>query len=241
MTHRMYADLAWAWPVISPPADYVSEAGQIIKLIKKYARRPVHRLLHLGCGGGHLDFTLKLDFAVTGVDLSPQMLDLARKLNPQVTYQCGDMRTIRLDQRFDAVLVADSIDYMLDEADLQAACQTAHAHLAPGGVLCLLPDVTAESFEQHETGAYTETSEDGAAITILRNHFDPDPQDTTFEMTFVYLIRRNGLLNIETDRHLAGIFPTAVWLRSLKQSGFSAKTVHVNKHAPRFVGIRNQR
>lgn len=239
MVQRMYDDLAWAWPIISPPGEYVNEAWQIIKTVKKYARRPVHSLLHLGCGGGHLDFTLKLDFAITGVDLSPQMLRLARKLNREATYHIGDMRNIRLDRVFDAVLVADSIDYMLTEADLLATFHTACEHLAAGGTLCLLPDVTAESFEQHETGAFTETSRDDVAITILRNHFDPDPSDTTFEMTFIYLIRQNGQLTIETDHHLAGIFPADVWLRLLKQAGFSARAIRTKKHAPIFIGIRN--
>jgi trans-aconitate methyltransferase len=35
------------------------------------------------------------------------MLDLARQLNPDCTYHAGDMRTIRLDETFDAVFIAD--------------------------------------------------------------------------------------------------------------------------------------
>lgn len=109
---RLYGDLAWIWPLISPAEDYVEEAERICQAIGRYARLPVRSLLDLGCGGGHNDATLKRHFSVTGVDISPPMLSLAQSLNPEVSYLQGDMRSLRLEQRFDAVLIADSIDYM---------------------------------------------------------------------------------------------------------------------------------
>jgi SAM-dependent methyltransferase len=238
--HRMYHDLAWTWPIVSPPGEYVTLAWQIATLLRKFARRrPIRSLLHLGCGGGHLDFTLKQDFAVTGVDLSTPMLELAHKLNREVTYIEGDMRQIRLNKVFDAVLVADSIDYMLTEDDLLATFRTACEHLPSCGIFLLVPDVTAESFEQHEMAAFTKTAPfDDIAITILRNHFDPNPFDTTFEMTFVYLIRQNSQLRVETDHHLAGLFPSATWLNLLEQAGFIGRTIRKKKTAPYFIGIK---
>ena len=51
-----------------------------------------------------------------------------------MSYHLGDVRSFHLDQRFEAVIVADSIDYMLTEEDLRAAFQTTYHHLIPGGV-----------------------------------------------------------------------------------------------------------
>lgn len=59
----------------------------------------------------------------------------------------ADMRSLRLDETFDAVLVHDAIDYMTTEHDLAAAFETAAAHLQPSGQLLIVPDDTAESFE----------------------------------------------------------------------------------------------
>ena len=70
----------------------------------------VETLLHLGCGGGHNDYTFKKHFKVTGVDISENMLKLARKLNSEVTYYYGDMRDIKLTGCFDAVTILDSIN-----------------------------------------------------------------------------------------------------------------------------------
>lgn len=41
-------------------------------------------MLHLGCGAGGHDFHFNQHFAVTGVDLSDGMLELAKKRNPEV-------------------------------------------------------------------------------------------------------------------------------------------------------------
>lgn len=98
---RLYGDLAWLWPIISPSEDYVEETEFFSKTIKRHSKIEVKTLPHLCCGGGHNDYTFKKHFKVTGVDISEDMLNLARKLNPEVIYQNGDMRTIRLREYFD--------------------------------------------------------------------------------------------------------------------------------------------
>ena len=75
---RLYDDLAWLWPIVSPPEDYREECVEYRQLIEQRSRRPVRSLLHLGCGGGHHDYHLQRHLAVTGVDRSPAMLALAR-------------------------------------------------------------------------------------------------------------------------------------------------------------------
>lgn len=235
---RMYDDLVWTWPIISPKEDYVEEAGEFRSLFLKHSQAEVRTLLHLGCGGGHLDYTLKRYFELGGVDLSEGMLALARELNPEVSYHQGDMRTVRLDQAFDAVMVADSIDYMLTEADLRAAFATAYAHLRPGGVFCTYAEETRERFQQH--GVHHATHKRGdVEITLIEHYYDPDPSDTVYEMVFVYLVRRAGQLELYTDRHLGGLFAERTWLELLRQVGFEARRVQLaGGEIPSFVGIK---
>lgn len=106
-------------------------------------------LLDLGCGGGHSDYTLKKHFEVTGVDVSEAMLALAKRLNPEVTYSLGDMRTVQLGKTFDAVTIFDSINYMLAVEDLGAAFVTAFKHLKPGGGFLTLVEETPERSQQN--------------------------------------------------------------------------------------------
>lgn len=103
---------------MSPPGNYVEESRLFSRVIKKSARINVKTLLHLGCGGGHNDLTFKKYFKVTGLDLSPRMLALARELNPQCEYVPGDMRGPELNAAYDAVFAGDSINHMLSAKDL---------------------------------------------------------------------------------------------------------------------------
>jgi SAM-dependent methyltransferase len=220
---RLYHDLAWTWPIVSPPERYVREAQEIRRLIR--GRAPDARtLLHLGCGGGHLDMTLKRSFEITGVDLSPKMLALARRLNPKVPYRVGDMRSIRLRRTFDAVVIADSVAYMRTERELRAAFGTAFVHLAPGGVFLTYVERTPATFRQNAT-TRTIARRGDVEVVMIENQHDPDPTDTTYESTFIYLIRRRGRLRVETDRHRLGFFPLPVWLRLLRMTGFRVTQV----------------
>ncbi|MFC1972548.1 class I SAM-dependent methyltransferase [Chloroflexota bacterium] len=106
---RAYSELAWTEPIIAPPEEYTEETEQYSKAIKEHSKIEVRTLFHLGCGAGGNDYTFKKHYNVTGVDISENMLEIARRLNPEVVYYHGDMRTIELGECFDAVAVPDSI------------------------------------------------------------------------------------------------------------------------------------
>jgi SAM-dependent methyltransferase len=239
--NRLYNDLSWTWPIISPPQDYIEESAEYRDLLCKHAKIEVKTLLNLGTGGGHNDFSLKRFFQVTGVDLSPAMLALARKLNPEVAYIEGDMRTVRLDQTFDAVCIFDAINYMLTPEDLSAAFETAYAHLKPGGVFLTYVEQTPEGFVQNKTSVSGHTKGD-VEIIFIENMYDPDPADTTYEVTFVYLIRRGGKQEVQIDHHVTGIFPLPIWIRLLKETGFEVvrteTTASEFEKIPTLIGIK---
>ena len=219
---RLYSDLAWTWPIISPVVDYIEETELFSKLIREHSKIEVRTLLHLGCGGGHNDYTFKKDFKVTSIDISEEMLTLAKKLNPEVNYQYGDMRTIRLEERFDVVTILDSINYIKTVEDLQRTFITAHEHLKPGGVFLTFVEQITGQFKQNNTTCSTHSQGD-VEITFIDNYYDPDPTDTSYEAIFIYLIRVEGKIEIHTDRHLCGIFKLKTWLELLKATGFEVK------------------
>ena len=219
---RLYNEFAHLWPVISPPEDYAEESEHWRTALRDQlgpGRRPI---LELGCGGGHLLSHLTDDFEAEAVDLSPQMLELSRKLNPGVEHHLGDMRTVRLPRKFDAVLAHDAISYMLTERDLRAVFATARAHLRPGGVFLAAPDLVQDTFRPrvlHWPGRPPSTP-DGLKVTVEEHIRDPDPSDTVVESLLVYTITENGLARVEEDLHLSGLFPIATWMKLLGEAGF---------------------
>ncbi|MBM4451606.1 MAG: class I SAM-dependent methyltransferase [Chloroflexi bacterium] len=228
-----YNELAWTEPIIAPPEEYAEETEQYIKVIKEHSKIEVKTLLHIGCGAGGNDYTFKEHFKVTGVDISENMLEIARHLNPEVAYFHGDMRTIELDGCFDAVAIPDSIAYMAMEEDLQSALVTAQKHLKPGGVLLIVAS-TAEQFSQNNF-IYTGTRGD-IEITVFENNYIPDPAETIYEATLIYLIRRQGELEIYTDRHILGLFKLQTWLGFLKKAGFDiVNQTNIDHAYDRFI------
>ncbi|ADH86803.1 class I SAM-dependent methyltransferase [Desulfurivibrio alkaliphilus] len=230
-TNRLYTDLAWLWPLWGDVAtEYAHYCRHVSGLIKRHGQlqsgTPPGTLLVIGCGGGKNVFNLKGEFSVTGVDLSPVMLAQARKLNPECTFIQGDMRSFRLADTFDAVLMDDAISHMNCLDDFTAALQTAHAHLKPGGVLIVTPDVTTENFRQNHTTvspAAPGTAPPGLEVVFVENIYDPDPSDQQYEATILYIIRDQGRLRIETDHWTLGLFSLNTWRRVLHETGF---TVH---------------
>jgi len=236
---RMYSDLAWLFPLISPPDEYTYEATELWETIKHHAKLQPKTLLDLGSGAGHLDYHLKKHLNITAVDCSDKMVEIARQLNPEVKYHVNDMRRIRLGIQYDVVLIADSLIYMLSEDDLRSAFKTAFEHLAPNGIfltyLDAFRDHPRENEVRHSTYYY-----DNLVVTHIEHYFDPDPSDTTYEMIFINIIRANGKFNIELDHHLGGIFDLELYSRLLREVGFHViKSFLRVQSVPMFVCKKN--
>lgn len=226
-SRRLYHDLSWIWPVVSPPEDYVEETESFIQTIRQNSGIDTKTILHLGCGGGRNDNTFQNQFAVTGVDISQEMLRLAKELNPGSEYIHGDMRSVRLGRTFDCVAALDSVNYMKTEEDLNRLFRTAFLHLNPGGVFLTVVEESRERFKQNRTISSTH-SHGGTQVTFIEHSYDPDPDDDHFEMTFIYLVRKEGALEVLTDSHIWGLFDLETWPKLLKKNGFD---VHELKFA----------
>jgi SAM-dependent methyltransferase len=229
---RMYSDFAWTEHIIAPPEDYVEETNLFSKVIKEHSKIEARTLLHLGCGAGGHDYTFKRHFKVTGVDISKDMLEIAEKLNPEVTYLYGDMRTIKLKECFDAVAIPDSIGHMTTVGDLRKAILTACRHLKPGGVL-LIVTLISEDFRENNF-VYTGSKGD-VEVTIFENNYLPDPAGTTYDATGIYLIRRKGKLEIHSDTDTIGLFKLSTWLGFLKEIGLKVKQMKLEHSYDRYL------
>jgi len=239
---RFYGDLAVWWPLISPAAEYAEEATHAATVLRS-ASIPVRDVLELGSGGGHNAVHLKACFAMTLVDLSDDMLQVSRRLNPECDHHQGDMRAVRLGRTFDAVFVHDAVDYMTSEADLRQAIETAFAHCRPGGIAVFVPDSTAETFEATSDHGGTDDA-NGRGVRYLEWAWDPDPADTWTLTEYAFLFREaDGSVHVVHETHRLGLFSHAVWLRILAEAGFEPDAVTeqtTEDRTPRelFVGRR---
>ncbi|HEY7470119.1 MAG TPA: class I SAM-dependent methyltransferase [Acidimicrobiia bacterium] len=234
---RMYDDLAVWFPLITPVEDYREESAFIAGLFGR-AQIPVLEVLELGSGGGHVASHLSDRFAMTLVDISPQMLAVSQQLNPGCNHIEGDMRDVRLGRQFDAVLIHDAVMYMTSEDDLMAAMATAFAHCRPGGITIIAPDFTLESYEPTASHEGTDDAS-GRGVRFLEWVWDPDPSDTQVRVDYVYALRdETGQVEVVHDPHQVGLFPRATWLSLLESAGFSADSVIDPDDREIFLGLR---
>lgn len=132
---------ASAYDAMYRSKDYEGECDQLEQAFARFGSAPVRSVLDLGCGtGGHALPLARRGYAVTGVDLSPQMLrraaDKAREEGLAIDLHEGDVRTVRTGGTYDAVIVMFAVmGYQLGNDDVRAALRTVREHLRPGGLL----------------------------------------------------------------------------------------------------------
>ncbi len=238
---RLYGDLATWFHLVTAPEEYVHEASVYRRLLAESAQRPVESVLELGSGGGNNASHLKEHFEMTLSDLSSEMLELSRGLNPECEHVEGDMRSLRLDRTFDAVFVHDAVDYLTNEKDLRATIETAFVHLRPGGVALFVPDHIKETFQPKTD----QGGNDGPtrSARYLEWSWDPDPDDDMYVTDFAFMLRdERGDVRVEYDRHVLGVHSRDRWLRLLEEAGFDAQSRSVDlgedESTELFLGIR---
>ena len=244
MSEQLYGPLASWWPVLSDPADYAEEARLYREALDEAAAAPIETLLELGSGGGNNASHLKEAYRLTLVDRSEGMLAVSRELNPQCSHQVGDMRTLRLGESFDAVLIHDAIMYLTSEADLQLALQTAFAHCRPGGVALFVPDDTQETWQPSTSHGGHDRGE--RSLRYLEWSYDPDPADSQVTSAYAFLLREGAAPpRVVQDLHTLGLFPRSTWLQAIAAAGFDPvalpyqhSSFPADAHREMFLGTR---
>ena len=220
--NRLYDELAHLYPLISGPSAYEKEAQVWKDVLREKLGPGRHRILEMGVGGGYNLSHFTSEFDAVATDLSEKMCQNSQRLNPTVPHYAGDMRTLRLNEQFDAVMIHDAICYMKSEEDLRGTFETASAHLKRGGIFLTAPDYFKETFKDPMVRHNTQ-SDGNLILTHLEYEYDPDPDDSTNDMILFYLIREGKTLRIEQDVHTLGLFPIKTWLTLMTQAGFTVE------------------
>ena len=141
------------------------------------------------------------------------------------------------------MFVHDAVDYMVTEADLRQAVETAFVHCRPGGVAVFMPDSTTETFEESVDHGGSDGA-GGRGVRYLEWTWDPHPGDTSARTEYAFLLRDgDGAVQVVHETHRLGLFANDHWLRLLAGAGFEARAVDEvtsEERAPRrvFVGHR---
>lgn len=95
------------------------EIQTLMASLLPFPKKEYLRVLDLGCGTGETSISLLKEYPlarVTGIDSSPDMLDVARKKVKHTTWRidflCQDIRAFRLDGEFDVIVSGFSLHFL---------------------------------------------------------------------------------------------------------------------------------
>ena len=189
--HRLYTDLSWVYDLIYLR---IFDYEQQYKLIEEsLLKHEVKSILEVGCGSGHLMKILEeKEYQVTGLDLSQQMLEIAAtRVKGRLIHQ--DMRDIKLDQPFDAVVsLGRAFTYMSTEDDVRKTLSSFHHALKPSGVV-LFDNFEERMFHPMGHSEWQENVHEFDDVRIIRRYRnrDYDPDYLTWHVDWVYIIEKD--------------------------------------------------
>lgn len=206
-------DALYAWK------DYEAEVAAIERAI--HERRPqAETLLDVACGSGkHLEH-LRAHYRVEGLDLSEELLAIARVRLPGVVLHHGDMLDFELGRRFDVVTcLFSAIGYARTLENLGRTVTTMAGHLEPGGLLIVEPWFSPGIFVAGGPHATFVDEPEFKAARISLN----EVAGTLSTLDFHYLVGTSEGIESFRERHELGLFTHEHYLEAFGAAGLAVE------------------
>ncbi|MBL7913588.1 MAG: methyltransferase domain-containing protein [Bacteroidia bacterium] len=161
-------------------------------------------VLELGCGPGNITRFMLDRFPhlkITGIDLAPDMIAIAKSLNPEATFEVMDCREInKIDSKFDAVLCGFCLPYLSRQEAIQLITDSAVKLNAKGVIyISTMEDNNSKSgyvsgstgdkifMNYHECSYLTEALRNENFEVVYEKHLPlaADPENITKDLVLI--------------------------------------------------------
>lgn len=201
-----YTDFAEVYDTFMDETPYEEWADFLSGLIDKYGiSKPAHLqeetltqqeaalesernlVLDLGCGTGSLtELMAEKGYDMIGVDLSREMLGIAlskrEEAGSSTLYLCQDMRELELYSTVGTVIsVCDSVNYLLEEEELEETFRLVNNYLYPGGIF-IFDFNTLYKYEQVIGDATIAENRDDCSF-IWENYYHREEHINEYDLT----------------------------------------------------------
>jgi SAM-dependent methyltransferase len=230
----LYSELAKYYDRIYSRKDYKGECAELRQLIQENKQAPGPDLLEVGCGTGLYLEHFEEHFSCTGVDLSSEMLRVAKKRLNKTALRQADMRTFDLGKEFDVVLcLFSSIANLSNYSELRKTMKNFSRHLKTGGILILGPWKHPEKVPPGTPRLFTYDSPD---LKLARIDF-PRRRGAKSILDFHWLVaeKDNQVRYIAGDHHELMEFTDQQYLESMGGADLSCRFVEPT--APMTIGL----
>ena len=206
----IYGAMAPFYDALNGEIDYRKWANAIEACLSKHFSGKTEMILDLCCGTGSMTIELaKRGYDMIGVDLSSEMLDIARSrseacgLKDRILWLNQDASEFELYGTVEAVVCClDSINHITDRAKLSSCFHWVHNYLVPGGLF--LFDVNGEKKFTEVYGDKDYVLEDRNVLCAWQNRYSKKSGLCKFYIS-LFRHRENGLYSrqdlIQTERY----------------------------------------
>ncbi len=185
----IYNLLAPIYDRVNADVDYQRWADFIEDIFHRNITPTPELVLDLGCGTGRMTIELaKRGYDMTGVDISAEMLDIAREeaerkgVGNRILWLSQDMRAFELYGTVEAVVSClDSINHLTTSSDLKACFSLVHNYLSPDGLFVF--DINGRHKFESVYADNTYAIEVDDAVCVWQNYYSPRTKLCDFYIT----------------------------------------------------------
>ena len=140
-------------------ADMIRSDSIINQILDNAGIRPGISVLDVACGTGVLfpDYLARQVGCLTGIDISPEMVKVARSKFPGINVLCGDVEETDFPEPFDAIMVYNAFPHFPEPGRL---IEVLAALVKPGGRLSIAHGMSRAQLQAHHAGRAAQVSID---------------------------------------------------------------------------------
>ena len=223
-----YHNLAASYDRLTNDVDYGAIVAFYHQILEREGVKP-RTAVDLACGTGSVALLLaQKGYAVTGVDMSEEMLTVAfqraMEQERQPMFVCQMLQQLHLPRGVDlAVCALDGLDYILNPDDCRMAIARVYKALNPGGIFIF--DVnTPEKLRAMDGQVFLD--EDDDVYCVWRGEFDEETNICSYGMD---LFQREGEVWYRSfEEHREYAYTREQLTQYLKDAGFTHIRVYAD-------------
>lgn len=224
-----YSDFAFVYDSLMGDVDYEKRTEYLLRLFKKHGKPPT-LLLDLACGTGGFSNRLALKgIEVIGVDMSEEMLSVAREnsadMGTDVLFLCQKAEELDLYGTVDgAICCMDSINHITDTESLRAALERVSLFLEKDSLFIF--DVNTEYKHRCVLGNNTFVIDEENVFCVWQNSFNEESLTTAISLDF--FVEEDGVYDRFSEDFCERAYPNHELEAMLKACGLEVLAVYAD-------------
>ena len=235
MKQVAYTNLAEWFEYLNDDCGYENWSQYLIEKLRRYTLREG---LDVGCGGGWFTRAFSREgYEMTGMDISPQMLDFASRKSlregVRAEYILGDITAKKPPKRFDFVTAINDCFNYIPKDKLDKALKNVAGAIKKGGVF--LFDISSPR-KFTEKVANTVSADDRDEVTYLS--FNRMEEDRVIMEVTLFVRGKNGGYERRDETHIQYVYTEEEMLCALKRNGFLVREVEGHLGEDKLISDR---